>query len=230
MDELAQIRPVLSIYSLMKKILLYGTLFLLVVALGLYFTMQYFLGDIVKTGVNKFGPGITQTKVELEGANLSPLSGEGTLSGLTVGNPKGWSDANAFRLGNVHISMQPSSLMADHIVINELTIEQPEFLYETKIVASNINDLLKNIEQAVGSKSADAKTKQGKPIKMVVKKLVLKDGKVTLGVAGAAMSLPMPQIDMSDIGVAEGGVTPAQIAYAIMRSVTSSVVAASAQA
>src|SRR3954468_21976177 len=164
MDELAQIRPVLSIYSLMKKILLYGTLFLLVVALGLYFTMQYFLGDIVKTGVNKFGPGITQTKVELEGANLSPLSGEGTLTGLTVGNPKGWSDANAFRLGKVHLKMQPFTLMADHIVIDELLIEQPEFLYETKIVASNVGDLLKNIEQSMGGKSNEPKTKEGKPI------------------------------------------------------------------
>src|SRR3954468_14173027 len=191
MDELAQIRPVLSIYSFMKKILLYGTLFLLVVALGLYFTMQYFLGDIVKTGVNKFGPGITQTKVELEGANLSPLSGEGTLTGLTVGNPKGWTDANAFRLGNVHISMQPSSLMADHIVINELVIEQPEFLYETKIVASNIGDLLKNIEQSIGNNTTNPKTKDGKTIKMEIKKLTLHNGRVTLGAGGAAMTMPM---------------------------------------
>ena len=214
----------------MKKVLLYGTLALAILALALYVTGQYFLGSIVKAGVNKFGPAITQTKVELQGAHISPLSGDGTLTGLAVGNPQGWSAANAFRLGKVHLNVEPASLMKAYIVINELTIEQPDFLYETKFVASNIGDLLKNIEQSVGSGRNEAKTKSGQPIKLVVRKLVLKDGRVTLGVAGAAVAMPMPQIDMVDIGVAEGGVTPAQLAVAIMRNVLTSVVAASTQA
>jgi hypothetical protein len=211
----------------MKKIFVFGILFLAIIGLGLYFTTQYFLGGIVKSGVNKFGPGITQTRVELEGAHLSPLSGEGTLTGLVVGNPKGWTDANAFRLGKVHVKMQPFSVMADHIVIDELIIEQPEFLYETKIISSNISDLLKNIEQSMGGKSADPKTKDGKPVKMEIKKLALNGGRVTLGVGGAAMVLPMPAINMADIGSAEGGLTPAQIAFAVMRNVTSGIVSAS---
>jgi len=190
--------------------------------------MQFFLGSIVKAGVNKFGPSITQTKVELTEANISPLSGEGALRGLAVGNPKGWSNADAFRLGKIHLSVQPRSLFADHIVINELVIEQPEFLYETKLVASNIGDLLKNIEQATGSSSNAPTTKKGQPIKMEIKHLVLRDGRVTLGVTGAgAMTMPMPTIDMKDLGSAEGGVTPAQLAFAVMRKVTTEIVAAS---
>lgn len=213
----------------MKKILGISVLAVLVLVVGLYITMQFFLGSIVKAGVNKFGPGITQTRVELQGANISPLSGAGTLTGIVVGNPQGWSQADAFRLGKVHISMEPFSVFKDHIVINELVIEQPEFLYETKIVASNIGDLLKNIEKSIGGKEAEAKTKDGKPIRMVVKKLVLKEGKVTLGVGGAGgvVTMPMPPLNMTDIGTAEGGITPAQVVYAIMRNVTTSVVSAS---
>src|SRR2546423_187863 len=139
----------------MKKLLLIGTLGLLIVALGTYLTLQFFLGSIVKAGVNKFGPGITQTKVELQEANISPLSGVGTLRGLTIGNPSGWSSQNAFHLGTVHIDLEPFSIFHDHIVINELTIDQAEIVYETKIVASNVGDLLKNIEQAVGGNKAD---------------------------------------------------------------------------
>src|SRR5689334_20215807 len=135
----------------MKKILLFGVGSLLVLALVGYVVMQFFLGSIVKAGVNKFGPTITQTKVQLNGANISPLSGEGTLTGLSVGNPKGWSDQNAFNLGQVHVDVEPFSVLGDHIVINEIIIDKPEFLYETKIVASNIGDLLKNIEQVLGS-------------------------------------------------------------------------------
>jgi len=44
-------------------------------------------------------------------------------------------------------------------VINELVIEQPEFLYETKIVSSNIGDLLKNIEQSMGARKRTRKPK-----------------------------------------------------------------------
>lgn len=215
----------------MKKVLLFGTLFLLILALALYFVAQYSLGSIVKAGVNKFGPSITQTKVELQGAKISPLSGEGTLSGVAVGNPQGWSAADAFRLGKVHLNVEPKSLFADHIVINELIVEQPEFLYETKLVASNIGDLMKNIEQSIGRTKDDAKTKDGKPIKLVVKKLVLKDGRVTVNVAGAAsLAVPLPLINMTDIGVAEGGITPAQLAFAVMRQVSTDVIAVATDA
>ena len=110
-------------------------------------------------------------------------------------------------------------------------IDQPEFVYETKLIASNIGDLLKNIEQSMGAKTNEPKTKQGQPIKIEIKHLVLRDGHVTLGVSGAgAITMPMPPIDMSNIGSAEGGVTPPRLVFAIMRKVTADVVAASTQA
>ncbi len=215
----------------MKKILLFGVGSLLVLCVVGYIVLQFFLGGIVKSGVNNFGPRITQTPVLLESASLSPLSGAGTLTGLSVANPEGWSRANAFRLGKVHIDMEPFSVLKDHIVINELIIDQPEFLYETRVVSSNIGDLLKNIEQSMGGgKDAEPKTKDGKPIKMVIKKLSLREGKVSLGMGGTAMTLPMPPINLTDLGTAEGGITPAQVAFAVMRSVTSAIVSASAQA
>jgi hypothetical protein len=210
----------------MKKFLLFGGLALMILLLVGYFTMQYFLGGIVKAGVNKFGPGITQTKVELQGAAISPLSGSGTLTGLAVGNPAGWSNANAFYLGKVHVSMEPFSVFKDHIVINELIIEKPEFLYETKIVASNVNDLLANIEKSMGAKENAPKTKSGQPIKMVIKKLSIREGKVTIGVGPTAIPIPMPPIELTDLGTAENGITPPQVAFAVMRSVTTQIVAA----
>lgn len=214
----------------MKKLLGYTVVIVLVLGIGLYITMQFFLGGIVKNAVNRVGPTITQTKVELQAANISPFSGVGTLTGLSVGNPAGWSATDAFRLGKVHINLEPFSLMKDHIVINELIVEEPEFFYETKLVTSNINDLLKNIEKAVGAKEADPKTADGKPIKLVVKKLVLKDGRVAIGAGGQVVTIPLPPVDMIDIGVKEGGVTPAQLGVAVMRHVTPTIIAASMQA
>lgn len=216
----------------MKKILLFGIGALVVLVLIGYVTLQLFLGSIVRAGVNQFGPELTQTKVELSSAHVSPLSGIGTLKGLTVGNPAGWSNHNAFYLGSVHIEMKPFSVFGDHIIINEIAIDRPEFTYETKVISSNIGDILKNIEKAMGGESAGnaPKAKNGQPLKIEVKHFALRGGRVTLGVGVAAVTMPMPPVELTNVGTAEGGVTPAGFAAAVMRSVTTSVVAASTQA
>jgi hypothetical protein len=117
------------------------------------------------------------------------------------------------------------------VVINEILIEAPEFNYETKIVASNVGDLLKNIEALTGAKDApQAATKSGKPIKFEVKKFTLQNGWVRVGVGPAALKLPMPPVALNDIGTSQGGITPDQLVFAVMRSVTPSIIAATTQA
>lgn len=214
----------------MKKTFIVLGLGGLILAIALYIGCAYFLGSIVKAGVNSFGPKLTQTKVELAGAEISPLTGSGTLKGLTVGNPAGWSDRNAFTLGKVHVDVEPFSVLGDHIVVNEITIDQPEFNYETKIVASNIKDLLKNIEQFTGGGGQTATTKDGKPIKFVVKKFRLTNAKATLGVGVAAIPVPLPPISLDNLGVAEGGITADQLAGALMKNVLGSIVSGTANA
>ena len=216
----------------MKKKLLYLAGILVVLALVTYVGLQFFLGSIVKAGINNFAPKLTQTTVELAGAEISPLSGAGTLTGLSVGNPAGWSAGKAFYLGKIHVDVEPFSILGDHIVVNEIVIDQPEFDYETKLVASNIGDLLKNIESATGGKGGEpqATAKNGKPIRFEVRKFVLTNGHVRLGVGPAAMTLPMPPISLENLGTAEGGITPGQLTFAVMRSVTGSVVGATVHA
>jgi hypothetical protein len=213
-----------------KKLLITGGIIVVLLA-GLYVGLEFFLGSAVKAGVNAFGPKITQTKVELASATISPLSGSGTLKGLTVGNPAGWNAERAFYLGHVHIKVKPFSIFGDHIVIDEISIDQPEFTYETKVIASNIGDLLKNIEAVTGSadKSATATTKTGKPIKFEVKKFSLSGGTVAVGVGPAAIKLPLPPLVLTDLGTREGGITPDQLTMAIMRRLTPSIVGAAAK-
>ena len=214
----------------MKKKLLYTAGIAVALLLVVYVGLAFFLGSIVKAGVNRFAPGITGTKVELSGAEISPLSGSGTLVGLVVGNPKGWSDFNLMSVGRVHLKLKPFSVFGDHIVIEEIAIEKPEFLYETKVISSNVGDLLKNLQGSSDNKTADATTKSGKPLKFEVKHFHLDGGIVKVGLGPAAVPVPMPPIDLTDLGTAEGGITSSQLAFAVMRSVTSSVVSATAQA
>jgi uncharacterized protein involved in outer membrane biogenesis len=216
----------------MKKFFLFLLGLVVVLALVVVVGGKFFLGSMVKAGVNEFGPKLTQTKVELASASISPVSGDGTLSGLFVGNPPGWTSDKAFYLGLVHVSIAPGSLFKDHIVINEIVIDQPEFVYETKLVASNIGDLMKNIEAATGGKKTAeaAAVKAGPQRKFEVKKFTLRNGKVTIGLGAAATTMSMPAIELTDIGTKEGGVTADQVAFTVMRSVTASVISSSTQA
>lgn len=213
----------------MKKTLLIGVASLVVIAVGAYLVLHFFLGSIVTAGVNNFGPKLTQTRVELDSARISPLTGTGTLNGLVVGNPEGWSDNNLCSLGRIHVDMAPFSILGDHIVVNEIVIEAPEFNYETKVIASNVSDLMKNIEKSLGGPSAPAAESE-RPTKFEVKRFSLRDGKVRLGVGTAAMTLPMPPIELNDLGTKEGGITPDQLVFAVMKSVTGSIVSATTQA
>jgi hypothetical protein len=214
----------------MKKILLILLGTVVVLALVIVVGGKFFLGSAIKAGVNEFGPKLTQTKVELASASVSPVSGDGSLAGLYVGNPTGWTSEKAFYLGQVHVNVAPGSLFKDHVVINEILIDQPEFVYETKLVSSNIGELLKNIETATGGKKAPASDdKNTRPRKFEVKKFTLRNGKVTVGVGPAATTLSMPAIELTDIGTKEGGITADQLAFTVMRSVTSGVIATSTQ-
>jgi hypothetical protein len=223
---------ILSLVSrpkVMKKSLQYTVLVLLVLVLVAYVTAQYFLGSIVEAGVNRAGPKLTQSNVVLEDAKISPLSGTGTLTGLSVGNPAGWSEGRAIYLGKMHLDVEPTSFLGDAIVVNDLTIDQPEFVYETRLVSSNIGDLMKNIEAALGAKP-DPQDKEAEPRKIIVKHFRLQNAKVTIGMGTAALPLTLPPLELSDLGVKEGGLTPSQLAFAIMKEVTPEIVAATTKA
>ncbi|MDP3069795.1 MAG: hypothetical protein Q8N18_05870 [Opitutaceae bacterium] len=218
----------------MKKLLIIlGLLAILAVAAVVYVSMN--LGQIVTAGVNRYGPQLTQTKLTLESARISPFSGIGTLNGLVIGNPKGWSDANLASLGKIHLDVVPSSLRGDHIIINEVIIEAPVFNYETKIISSNVADLLANIEQALGGAkpAADGKTQpaaSGAPVKFSVKKFRLLNGSVRVGLGPAATIVPLPAMEIDELGTKEGGITVAQAASVVMNQIVGKIVGVTAGA
>lgn len=196
----------------------------------LYFLAVIVVGSFVREGVNRIGPTVLQAPVLLEEATMAPMSGLGTLTDLRIGNPEGWSKSDALRITRVQVQVKPFSVFDVPVVIEELEIEQIAIHYETKIVASNLSDLLKNAGKSLGLNGPETKTTRGKPIRLIVHKFVLRGGTVTLSAGGQDQVIPMPEILLVDLGVKEGGLTPPQLGFAIMRSITASVVSASTKA
>ena len=208
----------------MKKLLVVVGVLLLLLVIG-FFVFASQLGSIVKSGVNRMGPQITQSKVELSDAQISPFSGQGTLTNLVIGNPQGWQSSNAFTLGQISLHVEPRSLTGEHIVVNSIVIDRPEITYETRLTSSNLQDLMRNIQNAAGGETKGT-TKDGKAVKIEVKNFELRNARITVMGAGQTATIDMPPLTLQNLGSNEGGLTPEQLSVAVMKEVTAQAIQA----
>ncbi|HEY9156148.1 MAG TPA: AsmA family protein [Opitutaceae bacterium] len=177
------------------------------------------LGRIVTHGINTHGPQYTQTKVQVDSVHLSPLSGSGSIENLVVGNPEGWTSDHAFSVGKIALSIQPSSLLGDHVVVNSLVVQSPDIVYETQYTTSNLQDLLKNIQKNDTEKTESAPAEKKPPKKIEIKSLQLDNAKITIIASGRTQTVTVPSISMENVGTSQGGLTPAQLSTAILKEV-----------
>ena len=196
-----------------KKIVISSLIFVFLSIIIAYFFGSKILSKSVKTSVETFGPKITQTPVRLDEVKLSVLSGNGQLGGLYVGNPEGFSSENIFALGQIEIDVETNTLMSDKIVINKIYIKEPFISYETKLLTSNLKELLKNIEESSGSSDAaetekpetdDVVPDESAPGKdVLIKEFVIEKPNVFLGIMGIGTTVPLPSIELTDISSSE---------------------------
>lgn len=197
------------------------------------------MGRIVKAGVNTFGPQITGTEVELADAEVSLFSGSATLTGLRVGNPEGWGEGDLATLGQIHLDLDPWSLLSDTIVIEDLDIEGPVFRYEMQGGTSNVDVLLGAVNKALGamsggeeSPSEPATEPEGEtaPTLIAVGHFGLRGANVKVSAAGRTVDATMPDIDMTQLGTPEQGLTPSQLTLKLSSRVLTEITKAAATA
>jgi len=219
----------------MNRKLLFAFLFVVLAgAVLIFFFGSKILNSSVQAGVESFGPKLTKTDVRLERVDLSVFSGKGKLSGLSVDNPEGFSEGQVFSLGMIDVHMEPASVFRETVVINRLHIQEPLIHYERKLDTSNLQTLLDNIKDATGgdqpsggegAPKEESARKDAK--KLVIRKLVVEEGRVAASALGQGVELKLPRIEMDDLGEGNGKKTVAEVARRIldriMRSVGSAV-------
>ena len=95
----------------------------------------------VKNRIEASGSEALGLPVRVDAVELSLLSGRAVFRDLRVGNPPGYSDADALRLAEVRLQIDLSTLLGDVLVVEELAIEQPRVNVELDAAG------LSNIEQ-----------------------------------------------------------------------------------
>jgi hypothetical protein len=216
-----------------KKIAI-AFIILLVLIVGAANYLWSNLDSIVKHAIEKYGTAATQTDVTLSGVKISLTSGEGSLSGLAIANPKGFSSAKAFEMGSISVALDIRSIEHNPVTIRETTIEKPQVTYE---VAVNGNSNLQTIEHnatnyaaAVGGNQSAGKNNSasgGEERKIIINDLYIRGGEIQITSAllqGRTLKAPLPLIHLTNIGKNSGGATPAQVAQQIIQSITSSAI------
>ena len=213
----------------MKKLGIALLVILVLIGAGVFYLLSN-LNSIVKTAIETYGSKATQASVHLDKVDLKLKEGEGTLEGLHVGNPAGFTTPEAFDLGAISIKLDTNSVTGSGpIVIREIAINGPTVVYEHTQSGSNLQTLQKNVTSYAGaSKSAApaqpaSETPGGKERKVIIDELTIRDGQIAITdsmLPGATLQAKLPAIHLQDIGKAKGGATPAEIADAVMGALT----------
>lgn len=173
------------------------------------------LNRIVKSVVVSTGTEMLGTPVGLGSVKLSLTEGSGGLYKLTIANPAGFSDANAFELDEVSLDLEVASVTSDEIVLERVVIDSARILLEEKGGATNLKTLSDRLTQA--PTSTDPAEESTSP-KLVIQELRFTNSTVRIvsEKLGGESSATIPDIVLKDIGRKGAGVTAAEAGTQIM--------------
>lgn len=194
------------------------------IAIVVFFLIQN-LNGIVKTAIEKYGTEAAGTPVRVQKVKLELREGRGTVSGLTVGNPQGFSRQPIFRLGQITVALDIRSLTSDLPVVKLIKIGAPSFRYEVDARGrTNLGELQRNIKQFSAvqkqkEKTAPKKSKSAGP-HLLIKRLSIQGGQGILdlrAVGGKTMEAKLPPIALTDLGGRQG-ISPSALGRTILNA------------
>jgi hypothetical protein len=197
---------------------------LAVLVVVLFLVLNFFLGSLVKTTVEKGGPLALGVPVKMESADFRLLRGKVTIKGFSIGSPEGFKSEKAISVGEVTVELVPSSVFSDTIVIKRIYVDAPQITYEMGLGTSNIGTMLDKLGGAEEKQADD-------PDRVVKKKVIIEDflienGKVSLAAVvtgGAGAPIPLPTVHLTGIGQEEGGTSALDVTKKVFGAIGSSI-------
>jgi len=188
-------------------------------AAGAAWWLSQSLDGLVKQAINRYGPEIAGVAVQVASVKIEAANGRGSVGGLFVGNPKGFEAPYAMKVGEIRLAVDPASLTKDVVVIRELVLVAPDVFYERGQGSDNLTVIQKNVDawvaQNVGAQKNDAPGR-----KYIVEHLRIRNGRAHFG---TALSSPMPDLHLRDIGKRSNGASAAEVVKQVWGAMLGSV-------
>jgi uncharacterized protein involved in outer membrane biogenesis len=209
-----------------------GLLVLVVIAT---IVASFFLDGIVKKGVETLGPKITGVPIKLDEMHIALLTCSAKVKGLVVGNPDGYKTPSAISVGVAEVGVNPFSILFGKIVVRSIHVESPEITFEGGLDGSNLGKIMDNVETVSrngGPAPTTAATPGSKPKpakKIEVDDFLITGAKVHVsltGFGGKEMTLPLPDIHLTNLGTGSDGLTATDLTRAVLQAITSATIKA----
>lgn len=184
---------------MIKKLLLAVIILIFLIGGGVFF----YIDSIVKTGIEVVGSEVLGTAVTVSSVSVSPLNGSGSIRGLKIENPAGFESDYAIELESISLKLNVGSVFSEIVEVESVTIIQPAISYETKLVSDNIRALLDNLSDREEESNGAVAQESGAGKGIIIRELTILDPQLNLIAAFVTAPVPLPDIEMQDIG-AEG--------------------------
>ncbi len=167
-------------------------------------------------------------EASVAGVDLTLTEGRGTIRGLTVANPEGFSDADLFRFDEIDLRIDAASVGEQPFRVTAVRIGESTVRFEvTESGDSNIEHVVHHLS---AHKPKDDETQSGgEPQRVAIEALRFDGGEILVWREGddEPETVKLPPLEMSDLG-GEDGATGGELSREIARVFTRRVVAATA--
>ncbi len=215
------------------KGVLVGVVVLVIIVAGLLFYVFSSLDSIVAAAIEKYGSKATQTEVRVDSVKLALTEGSGAISGLSVGNPPGFSAPNVFTLGNISTKLNIESLGQDPIIVEDISVGAPLVYFEINDQGqSNLKALQDNMASSAPAEPAAKPKPAGDEVRLIIRRLVVEGGKLEAKVAALPdqdRTATLPRIELRNLGQKQGGATGEEIAREVVDELIKQAVKATAK-
>ena len=182
----------------------------LVVVVGAIVYLVTSLDGIVKRQIEQHGSRLTGTRVSLEGVEIDLVAGSGTIRGLRVANPEGFSSGDAIRLQTIALAIDLGSLGSQPLRIEQIEIGEVDVRLEVDERGRSNIDALRRHAADSGSDTTSSKAGEAEAdeaTRIAIGRLEFAGGQiVTQGIhtQGKERNVAFPGLSLRNLGGPNG--------------------------
>ena len=171
------------------------------------------LNERIHGRIETEGTQLTGVPVDVADVDLKVLSGQGQITGVTVANPEGYGEENAFEMDLLRLNVGVLSLLGSPLVLEELVVDGPMVNLEIdpeggsnlKVIRENIKGNLEEADRKSKEERAESDRAEKGPRRITVDRLVIRDANFNLQRKdGSFHSGTLPDIELVNVGGSEG--------------------------
>jgi uncharacterized protein involved in outer membrane biogenesis len=201
-------------------------LILVVLIVGAFIAVYFSLNSIVRSQVQTQATNSLGVQTTLGSANVSLFGGKVGLNDLQISSPQGFSAPKMFVLNGTSVDVSYGELRKDPIHIDTIDIKSPRLVIEQSAGKLNFKTLMDQMP-----KTEQQPEPNKEPMKLIIDKLTVSNASVVIkpgeipGISGAVslpqeIDIPIPSIELNNVGTGEGNQNGAAIKDVVMQLIT----------